>query len=275
MKILCGRKGLIILGYKSSFLDNATYGADDVSAIFSRLMSSGVLAYPENLTVAQSLDELNAQTVSSGVSEYGGLAVTKTETGVKLGEGAGFFESGICVEVDSDGVEIETISGAAVYVYFAYEKDFNRVELYAAEELPEGDVLMLAQVDAEGTVIDMRNYASAKIVPNTANVYHDFTVTNTMFSKHTIRDDTNTTYYEMPHNGFRYLLLHKVVTESVAILPYEHILDLTVEEEQSIRLNTSSTTTYMRVLKTGTTLRIASTRTTATHDTHTYYLTLV
>lgn len=115
------------MGYRCRFLDNEEYGADDITAVFSQLIGGGVLAYPENVTVAQALDELTAETVGAGVSEYGGLQVSVSDDGILIGQGAAFFDSGVSVEVDSEGILLEYEPGTQVYVSLIYEADFNHV----------------------------------------------------------------------------------------------------------------------------------------------------
>ncbi len=264
------------MGYKSSFLDNEIYGAEDVSRVFSHLVSGGVVAYPENLTVAQSIDAMTSEITTEGVSGYGGLAVTKTATGVKIGEGAGFFESGVLVEVDADGVELEMMENSDAYIYFAYEKDFNRVEAYASAQSPTGDVLLLALVSASGGVTDLRSYANSKLVLNVPNYYYDFTVTNSRFESGNVISNANTTYYTMPHNGFHYLILTDV--EGFGATTKFGIIDLNaaVEEEQAIQIERSDFAATVKVLRTGTELRIRSVRGGGiTMTQHTYHMRLI
>ncbi len=263
------------MGYKSSFLDNETYGAEDVSRIFSHIVSDGVIAYPENTTLVDALNEMTAEITSEGVGDYTGLLVTKTENGIRVGEGVGFFKSGVAVEVDVEGAELEIESTSSVYVYFIAEPDFNRVRLCVSELPPEGDVLMLAEVLADGSVIDMREFARCKIIPPTVNYYHDFSVTHQMFGEYNERNENNTTYYRMPHGGFRYMILRDVKASVIKPSLFGNLIDLSADGEQDLMLTSSTTDAHVRVLKTGDELRIASIRYNRLTDEHTMYFTLV
>ncbi|MBS7297523.1 MAG: hypothetical protein KIG65_00420 [Eubacteriales bacterium] len=263
------------MSYKCSFLDNEVYGAEDVSGAFSKLISGGVLLYPETDTVAQSMNELNSEVVSGGVAAYDNLDVHITETGAIVEKGVAFFESGVCVEVDSDGAAIDFEDGKSVYIYFAYYPELNSVVLKATEELPEGDIVALAHINNEKIITDMRSYATAKVAINTANTYHDFTVHHTKWSSNiTNVMEGSRTVYKIPHNGFRYLLLKDANLNGIPYMPKEHIIDLSIEGEQSIYLNTSGISTMMYVERNGTDLTITSVRSNTMSE-HYLYLTLV
>ena len=264
------------MGYKCSFLDNEVYGADDVSAAFSRLLSGGVLPYPETEAVLDALNELTSEVIGSGVSEFGGLEVTRTETGAKVGAGAAFFESGVAVAVDSEGVTVDFEEETPVYIYFIYHPEFNSVLLKASEEVPEGDTVVLAHIDATGKITDKRSYATAKVAINTSNIYHDFSIHHSKFAYHYDNAaPTSRTVYTMPHNGFRYLLLKGAEMEQVAYAPREHIIDLTNEGRQLIYLNNSSFPSILYVDKSGTELTLTTvTESTTSNCPHTLYFTL-
>lgn len=231
------------MGYKSSFLDNEIYGADDISAAFSRILTSGVLVYPERETVADSLNEMTSEVVDAGVTDFGGLEVSRTETGAKVGQGTAFFESGVAVVVDSEGATVDFEEGTAVYIYFIYQPEFNSVLLKATEELPDGDTLVLAYIDADGNISDRRSYASAKMMVNTTNMYYDFTMEHTRWSSSLSNIiEGSQTVHKMPHNGFSYLLIMGgEFGKSVTYAPKNHIIDLNVEGRQSVNLNDYST----------------------------------
>lgn len=262
------------MSYKCSFLDNEIYGAEDVSGAFSKLISGGVLPYPETDTVSQALNTLNAEVVSDGVAAYDSLEVSITETGAMVGKGVAFFESGVSVEVDSDGAAVDFEAGKSVYVYFAYYPELNSVVLKATEELPDGDIVALAYISEDKTITDMRKYAAAKVAVNTANTYHNFTVHHKRWCNNTTNAmEGAQTVYKMPHNGFRYLLLKGADLGAIDYKPVEHVIDLNVEGEQYIYLNESGISTMMYVTRNGTELTITSVRSNTLSE-HYLYLTL-
>ncbi|MEE0944888.1 MAG: hypothetical protein UIM24_05500 [Clostridia bacterium] len=265
------------MGYKCSFLDNEIYGADDVSAAFSRLLSSGVLPYPQTETVTDALNYLTSEVVGSGVSEFGGLEVTRTETGAKVLQGAAVFESGVSVVVDSEGATVDFEDKTAVYIYFIYYPEFNSVLLKVSEEVPEGDTVVLAYIDATGKITDQRSYAKAKVAINTSNIYHDFSIHHSRYTRfYENATSDSQTVYTMPHNGFRYLLLKGADMEPTVYEPQEHILDLTNEGRQRIYLNNAPFLTMVYVEKNSTELTITTVTesTTSINYPHTLYFTL-
>lgn len=214
------------MAYKCSFLDNQTYGASDVSAAFSRLMSSGAAVYPQNKTVAQALNDLTTQVVSDGVAPYGGAEVTYSLGTVKIGQGDIYFKSGVCMSIDSDGVEIECENAAQLYVAAVYEQDFNRAVPYVGAEEPEGDAVLLAYIDAGGNVIDKRTWARAKVGLNSGNRYHDFEVFINK-SKSVDNDASYTVVKTLPGGDFKYLLIRSIVESNItATNPYPDIIDV-------------------------------------------------
>lgn len=226
------------MGYKCSFLDNEIYGADDVSAVFSSLVTNGVVLYPEAGTVQEALNEMTTEVVSSGVSERGRLSVSLTNSGAKVGQGTAFFNSGVSITVDSDGMEVAYNKGSSVYVYFIYMPELNTVLLKADSEISEGDTVPLAFIDVNGKVSDMRKYAKAKVALNTANVYHDITISHQCYTH-----DVNTVYpgsqtvYKMPHKEFGYLLLMDAKLEQLQYLPSANMIDLNNTGRQAFILN--------------------------------------
>ncbi len=263
------------MGYKCSFLDNETYGAEDVSRAFSRLMTAGVLAYPERDTVQDALNTLTSEVTTSGVSEYGGLEVSLTDTGAIIGAGSAFFESGVAIEVDSEGVEVNFELGTPVYITLEYQEDFNSVFIKATEKVPEGDVLVLAYIDANGNVDDRRSYAMSKIAINTANVYHNFTVKHSTWTASLENLNPGSySYYTMPHNGFRYLVLAGYDSAQIRFTPLDSMVDLSLEGRQKIRLDNSTINAVLYVEKTGNVLKLISYRTNSSWE-HKFNLMLV
>jgi hypothetical protein len=79
----------------------------------------------------QALNEMTTEVVSSGVSEYGRLSVTLTDSGARVGMGTAFFDSGVSITVDGDGMDVAFEKGNAVYVYLVHQAELNVVLLKA------------------------------------------------------------------------------------------------------------------------------------------------
>ena len=95
------------MGFKCNFLDNEIYGADDVSEAFSRIMSSGVMAYQVNETVAEALNEMTGELINSGVTNYSGMQISVSGNEIYIAPGTAFFNSGVSVVVDENGEMLE------------------------------------------------------------------------------------------------------------------------------------------------------------------------
>ncbi len=242
------------MGYKCSFLDNESYGADDICAAFSRLTTAGVLAYPEAQTVADSLNQLTSELVSEGVADFGGCKVSCDGENVFIGAGTVFFSSGVSAVVDSEGILIEYANaGEQVYVSMTYEEAFNRVIPQISTDLPEGDSVLLARIEADGTAVDMRSFARAKIIPNSANVFDAFTL-DVEKSFSSINSSNYNYEHVMPHANFKYLLVLDAECTSTFLDPSPRIIDISEEGEYFTKLQDSSITRRLYIKRVGETL---------------------
>lgn len=265
------------MGYKCSFLDNEIYGADDVSAAFSRLTTEGILPYPTTeQSVAASLNELNAQLATEGVADFGGCEVSFSDGIVRIGEGTAFFKSGVAIVVDSDGITLDHSAGTQAYVSFIYENELNRAAAQITTELPQGDCVLLARIDESGNVIDMRRYARSKLKPNGANMIEDFVVVVPRGhgkEMDSYFDDEWSAHYELAHCDYKYLLLHKSEQESNNSFTRTdiecQIVDISEEGVHYIELARSSISNRLYIRRVGTELSFYCTNT-DTRPVHNY-----
>ncbi|MDO4618443.1 MAG: hypothetical protein Q4B31_02855 [Clostridia bacterium] len=250
------------MGYKCTFLDNEIYGADDVSKAFSNLLTSGVLPYAERETVAQSLNAMTQEVISDGVTGYDGMEVTWKNGIITIGSGTAYFDSGVAVMVDSDGCTLECGENEEGYVYFLYTEELNLVAPKFTAALPEGDVIPLAKIDADGTVTDMRKYAMSKIMLNTKNSYIDFHIVNNWFGKPEATHGRNRFVLPMPHNGFKYLLIRSAKCDATPnkFFARKQVLDLEESDYFETYLNEAQVETYLRIQKNGTEIVVEAIR---------------
>lgn len=244
------------MGYKCSFLDNESYDAADVSRAFSRLTTEGVLAYPETETVAEALNTLTAEVASEGVGEYGAMAVTVTDTAIAVGAGTAFFKSGVAVEIDSDGMETERPEGEC-YVALIYEEARNRIVIYAGSAEATGDFVPLAKIGADGTVADMRKYARTKLIPNSANVLHEFSVVFPGFKTYLTSDGAVKTY-ELPHTDYKYLILKGWDGPDINYYKRGEVADISGTDATELYLSRSSNNFRLYVQRDGDVLKLAA-----------------
>lgn len=260
------------MGYKCSFLDNESYDAADVSHAFSRLTTEGVLPYPQTDTVIDALDTLTAELTSEGVTQFGGLAVTVADGAVKIGEGSAIFQSGVAIDVDEEGISAERGTGE-VYVALVYEEALNRVTPYVGQTAATGDCVPLAKIGEDDTVVDMRIYAKTKLIPNSANVYHEFDMSFDGFGSST-NVAAATKSYKMPHTDYKYLIIRGFENPGIDYYLRGEVADISGTEHTVIYLSRSSNNHRIEIWREGDTLKL--TPLAAVHaGTMTFHLVLV
>ncbi|MFA7636783.1 MAG: hypothetical protein WCX81_03365 [Monoglobales bacterium] len=127
------------MAYSYDFKDNIVYGADDINAIRTSILTKGV--------IEEAADSLK-------VVSYNG--------GVKVLEGQAIFADGCRISVDGSGVEREIASGVKSNVYLNNNRLAGVCEVIASTQAPEGDYVLLAEVDEGGIITDKREYAQLK-----------------------------------------------------------------------------------------------------------------
>lgn len=127
------------MAYSYDFKDNVVYGADDINAIRASILTKGV------------------------VEETGESCKVEISDGtVKISKGQAIFADGCKIEVDEDGVEKEYVSGQVNYVYFYNNILAGVCEVIVTTIFPEGDYVMLAEINENGEVVDRREFAQLK-----------------------------------------------------------------------------------------------------------------
>lgn len=177
------------MGKKVLFLDsvekgdgsyNVTYGTDDINAIVRSLTGAGVSIFPSGETFNVSdLNSITEAMVSAGVS-FDGLRVSLSNGKIHIASGIGFFENGAIITVDADGAELEYKVSENVYVYAEYDKTLNICDFRTSEVAPseaEGVFrLMLAVIEADGTVNDRRTIAVSKVASMGKNLFREIVI---------------------------------------------------------------------------------------------------
>ena len=164
------------MAYKCSFLDNETYIAQDVNDIFARLTSGGVIFTDTGYT----LGDLNA--AQSGVTGNGvtrdinSCKVVKNYNNIyKISKGACFMNDGSAIIFDEDGQEIEITPNIVNYVYLKRNVNANTIDIVVSDTEGDEDTIPLAKIAENGTIIDRRKYARAKVDLATGGSIRNFT----------------------------------------------------------------------------------------------------
>lgn len=164
------------MAIKYSFTDNTVYGVDDVNDITRCLTGAGVAPFVEK--DSYDVSDLNAMTsalVESGI-QLGGCKCTVENAGtsemrVHIAQGIIFFESGVRLEVDSDGYTIYVSPNISGTVYAHYSPSLQKADIVFSAELPtNGEVVELATISENGKITDIRKPAVSKIASVGKNV---------------------------------------------------------------------------------------------------------
>lgn len=153
------------------------YGTDDINAIVGNLVGAGIAPFPSKDTYDVSeLNLLTSAITSAGVS-LGGLKVSFSDNKIHIAQGIGYFENGATIVTDSEGEELDYDVAETLYVYAQYNKNLNVCGFYTSENAPVESVgiynLILATIEADGTVTDKRVFAQSKIATLGKNLVFD------------------------------------------------------------------------------------------------------
>jgi len=155
------------MGFTYSFTDNELYGTDDINAAISRLTTKGVTVYPTDRNLIDAMNTVTAEVAGPGIdfSQYSCLVTTENDN-IRIGPGTAFFEDGVSMVIDSEGILLPFEYNSYIYLY----RDVVQNNCYPciSEQLPENNFVLLAYTDEQGAVQDRREYATSKLAPNSA-----------------------------------------------------------------------------------------------------------
>ncbi len=164
-----------------SFVDKVLYGTDDINGIVSSMVGAGVAPFlsAESYNVSD-INALTETLVGSGVQLDGCLCsvsgVGTEEMTVAVGQGIIFFEGGVRLIADEDGYVISVTPNTAGYVYGIYRPALQVADIEFGEELPsDGECVLLARLEADGTLRGERQFAKSKIATLGRNVSYTTT----------------------------------------------------------------------------------------------------
>lgn len=157
------------MGYSACYLDNKTYGAEDLNRTVSQLVTEGVAdpftdGLPYNVTKLNDViySVSSDGVVPDGVSTLKCTINTSAKT-VTIAPGTAFFQNGSVITVDVDGVVLPYTAGTVNYVYVQADESLNVISPACSTTAPSGDYVMLAEISAAGVLTDKRKYAQGKV----------------------------------------------------------------------------------------------------------------
>lgn len=187
------------MGYKSSFMDNEVYTAQDVNERFSKLFSGGV-SLIESGNILADLNALTSDITGYGVL-YDACRVVGTDSAYKISAGTAIMHDGSAITFDSEGYSFTAEAGKYQYVYLKRNEPENRIDILVSETEPEGEYVMLAHINEDGEVLDRRQYARLKVNTNQASTLRRFDC------KYTKGDSYNGLPFDAGDGNFSYLII--------------------------------------------------------------------
>ena len=179
------------MGLTYSFMDNSSYGADDINKVFSKLTTQGVslFNYSDGDNPLISLNEAVSNFVNPGIENFNPEACkvlyTPSEKENTFGNfnilrGNAFMYDGAIITVDDDGYDISDevriirqTSENDIYVYFYRNVPNNSVDVCVTVDdslINAKETVILAKISGSDNVFDMRRFATTKVAPCSANV---------------------------------------------------------------------------------------------------------
>lgn len=211
------------MGYTYSFFDNQTIGADDLNRLTKRFVTGGiadVFANSRSYNLTQ-LNKVIFSNVTGGVvpETDNNLKVSLSGGNVVISSGSAFFPSGTVVDVDAEGITLPYTPNAVNYVELVSDGSLNKVFPHCSTKLIQGNVVLLAVINADGSITDKRTYAKGKIPSAYASSY---TIPYRTFLKWTA-DEINAMAVKtitLPYEGARGILSYVQGSSSVATLGF-------------------------------------------------------
>lgn len=191
------------MAYKCSFMDNQVYTAQDVSDIFARITSGGVV-FTDTGYVFGDLNETQNQAVTGGVTRDTDSCKVINEDGIyKISKGACFMDDGTAIIFDEDGYHIDIAEGTENYVYLFRNDVANSIDVVVSTYAGGDGCIPLAEIDRNGHIYDRRRYATSKVDIGTQGSIRNFTVNFTECSQ----SGSETVTVDMGDGAFSHIIM--------------------------------------------------------------------
>ncbi len=175
-----------------SFMDNCSYGADEINQTFSKLTTQGVSLFNytngDNPLIALN-DALKGFT-TPGIEMYNADACKviydeESDT-FTIAPGNAFMSDGSTITIDSEAyditekvLEMRKLTNGDVWVCFYRNIPKNCIDISVESDdtvFNSEYSVPLAKISQKNSVVDMREFAKTKLAPCSANVMHEVTI---------------------------------------------------------------------------------------------------
>ncbi len=226
------------MAYKYSFADNEIYGASDINAITKRLVTSGVEdSFTDGVAYnASRFNDAGKLLYTSGAVPESYLSLKVEDAGdgkILINPGKAFFDDGAVIEIEEGGETLPYVSGSKNYVYLKNDLiNTNRCYPCCTVAEPEGDYVLLAEIDANGAITDKRTYARGKL-PGYQSVAERVLVIDETVSKVAEASEKylrGSVTFDIGNNNYEYILVmtpYKGSTSNMPCIGVYNIVDKT------------------------------------------------
>lgn len=171
--------------YSTYFINNKTYGTDDINTVLARLTTQGVSLFRDTGNTLLDIETAIASFVDSGVEMYdteGCKVVALANDKFKISKGCCWMPSGTCIIFDDEGYvftpNFKTESGASsseCYIYLRQggdeaDTESNEINVIISPEKYTDNDVPLASISGARVIIDRRIFARSKVFNSGGNI---------------------------------------------------------------------------------------------------------
>lgn len=154
------------MGFSVDFTDNNAISAEMLNSILAEVGDGSVSASSEfvndSLFYTDKLNCIRSEIVTGGICS--GCKAALCETGVIIGEGLCFFDSGMRIKIDAEGITLAISEGKENFVYLYASPISNIATAVITTEEKEGsEYVPVCRIDENGRIYDARVWCRAKI----------------------------------------------------------------------------------------------------------------
>ena len=180
--------------YSTFFVNNKTYGADDINKVLAHLTTQGVSTFVDTGDALMDLDTAMSNLTSEGAQVYdtSGCKVVSLGNGYyKISKGCYWLASGACIIFDDEGYVFELnfldsagTEGTTCYVYLRQggaesEGVSNDINIIVSGEAPADTDALLATISSAGAITDKRKVAVSKLRMHSDNPVKSISISPT------------------------------------------------------------------------------------------------
>ncbi len=154
------------MGFSVDFTDNKSISAQELNSVIAELGDGTVEVSSEfvddKLYYTDKLNCIRSEIVTGGVAS--GCEAALCETGIIIGEGLCFFDNGMRMKIDSEGISLGVTSGEENFVYLYASPMLNiATAVVTTEEKTGSEYVPICKIKADGALVDARMWCRAKI----------------------------------------------------------------------------------------------------------------